>query len=110
VQRFVAALGARDVEEVARRLAPRALDGSTRAEFVQWLGSASNLNAGAPAVGEATDEGARARVAFRVPLRWGGIGPFGERTRRDVTFWMTLTHDGQGWHGGEVLMDKRVAP
>lgn len=111
VQRFVAALDDRNVGEVARRLAPRAVDGSPSREFVSWLEGAQGLSADAPALGEASDEGSRARVAFRVPLRWrGGGGSLGNRGRKDVTFWMTLAHDEQGWHGGEVLLGGRVAP
>ncbi|GJG85267.1 hypothetical protein tb265_04480 [Gemmatimonadetes bacterium T265] len=111
VQRFVAALDAHDLDAVARRLAPRAVDGSSAREFVTWLEGTQGLSADAAALGEASDEGSRARVAFRVPLRWrGGGGSLGDRGRKDVTFWMTLTHDEQGWHGGEVLLGGRVAP
>ncbi len=111
VGRFVSALAAGNVDDVARRLAPRAVDGSPSREFVQWLGATRGLSADPPALGDASDEGARARVAFRVPLRWqSGGGPLGDRGRKDITFWMTLTHDDQGWHGGEVLLGGRVAP
>ena len=111
VQRFVAALDNHDYAEVSRRLAPRAVDGSSAREFVGWLAGTDGLAADAPALGDASDEGSRARVAFRVPLRWrGGGGSLGDRGRTDVTFWMTLAHDDQGWHGGEVLLGGRVAP
>ena len=111
VQRFVASLEAHDVAEVSRRLASRAVDGSPSREFVTWLDGTQGLTAGAPALGEASDEGARARVAFRVPLRWrAGGGALGEQGRKDMTFWMTLAHDDQGWHGGEVLLGNRIAP
>ncbi len=111
VQRFVASLDARDVAEVSRRLAARAVDGSASHDFVSWLEGTRGLSADAPAIGEASDEGARARVAFRVPLRWrGGGGSLGDQGRKDVTFWMTLSHDDQGWHGGEVLLGNKVAP
>ena len=111
VQRFVASLEAHDVAEVSRRLTARALDGSSAREFVTWLEGTPGLTADTPALGEASDEGTRARVAFRVPMRWRAAGgAAAERVRRDVTFWMTLSHDDQGWHGGEVLLGNRVAP
>ena len=111
VQRFVASLEAHDVSEVSHRLAPRAVDGSASREFVTWLEGTKGLTADSPALGDASDEGNRARVAFRVPLRWrGGGGSLGEQGRKDVTFWMTLAHDDQGWHGGEVLLGGKVAP
>ncbi|HEY0777422.1 MAG TPA: hypothetical protein VGD56_05590, partial [Gemmatirosa sp.] len=111
VQRFVASLEAHDVSDVSHRLAARAVDGSASHDFVTWLEGTKGLTADAPALGEASDEGSRARVAFRVPLRWrSGGGSLGEQGHKDVTFWMTLAHDDQGWHGGEVLLGGKVAP
>jgi hypothetical protein len=108
---LVGLLRGRNADELTRRLAAEAADGSPVAEFVGWLRAARGLAAGAPAVGTPSTAGrGRARVAVRVPLSWRGGGLFKGTVRRDATFWLSLVADGGAWRGDDLVLQSRFPP
>jgi hypothetical protein len=110
IDELVAALRARDMSTLERRLAPRAADGSDAREFLEWVRKARGFRPGLPAAGAVAQDGATARVAVRVPLQWRGSGLLGGGSSRDVTFYVALRHGDGGWRGGEVTLAERVKP
>jgi hypothetical protein len=108
---LVGLLRSRSADELTRRLAAEAADGSPAADFVSWVRTVRGLAAGPPAVGTPSAAGrGRARVAVRVPLSWRGGGLLKGTVRRDATFWLSLVPEGGGWTGGDLVLQARFPP
>jgi hypothetical protein len=107
---FLAALRARNFDELSRRLTARAGDGTPTSEFLDWVRSARNFGVREGRPGGVGGDGSVRSFAIGVELRHARGGLFRSSGYADAVFNIGLRHGAGGWRASSVQLARRVAP